>query len=266
MNADEYLRFLRKNISNRKIREEICIEIKNHITDQKEVYVKMGYSNDDAEKAAVKDMGDPTTTGKMLDSVHPPTIDWIQIIALIIGTLIFQSLKTLLELNGINFSSIAPIDILRILGIFLLVYGVIWIAVEKYLDFPFFYGRSQRGGSNANAVFICSLGIVMTAHSFLQTIIFICIFAPIIAIERFIIESKRTQKEQKFLWQQGTASEDFTYKGKALFNNAMQTVYSQHESVKNGDPLIIVRIDGFNLIVKKAELSYIDNGQYAKSL
>lgn len=255
MKADEYLRILTKNISNRKIRKEICMEMKNHITDQKEAYIKMGYCNEDAEKAAVRDMGEPKTTGEMLDSVHPITIDWLQVIALIIITLTLQLGKKLFELNGSDFLSITPIDILRILGIFLSVYAVIWIGVEKHSDLPFFYGKSQRGGSNANAVFICSLGIVMMSHSLLQTIIMICIFASIISIERYVIESKRIKKEQKFLWQQGIASEDFTYKGTGLFNNVIKTVYTQHESIKKGDPLIIVHVDGFNLIVKKSETS-----------
>ncbi|NFD76579.1 hypothetical protein FC826_04565 [Clostridium botulinum] len=254
MREDEYLRILSKNISNRKMRKEICMEIKNHIMDQKEVYIKMGYSNDDAEKAAIKDMGDPKVTGKMLDSVHPPTIDWIQIIALIMITLTLQILKILSELGGSDFSSIAPIDILRILGIFLSAYALIWIGIEKYSDLPFFYGKSQRGGSNANGVFICSLAIVMMSHSLLQTIILLLIFAPIIAIERSIIESKRIKKEQKFLWQQGIAYEDFNYKGKAIFNNFPQKVYSQNEPIKKGDSIIITKIDGFNLIVEKQNL------------
>lgn len=254
MELDEYLRILTKNISNRKIRREICMEMKNHIKDQKEEYIKMGYCNDDAEKAAVKDMGDPKATAQMLDTVYPKTIDWIQVVALILMTLALQLGKKLMELNGIDFLSIAPIDILRILGICLAASSVIWMGVEKYLDLPFFYGRSQHGGSNANGVFICSLGIVMMSHSLLQTIILICIFASIISFERYIIESKIIGKEQKFLGLQGIASEDFNYKGTGLFNNAIKTVYSQHESIKKGDPLIIVRIDGFNLIVKKAEI------------
>ncbi|MGH4139945.1 permease prefix domain 1-containing protein [Clostridium sp.] len=253
MKSEEYLRILTKNISNRKIRKETCVEIKNHIDDQKEAYIKMGYSNEDAEKDAVKDMGDPKVTGKMLNSVHPVTIDWIQVIALIIITLSLQLGKTLIGFNGSYFLSMASIDILRILGIFLSIYAIIWVGIEKYLDLPFFYGRSQRGGSGTNAVFICSLGIVMMSHSFLQTTILICIFALIISIERYIIEFKRIKKEQKFFGQQGIASKDFNYKGAGLFNNTIKTVYTQNESIKKGDPLIIVLIDGFNLIVKKVE-------------
>lgn len=252
MREDEYLRILSKNISNRKMREEICMEIK--ITLWIKVYIKMGYSSDDAERAAIKDMGNPKATGKMLDSVHPPTIDWIQIIALIMITLTLQVLKILSELSGSNFSSIAPIDILRILGIFLSAYSLIWIGIEKYSGLPFFYGKSQHGGSNANGVFICSLAIVMMSHSLLQTIILLLIFSPIIAIERSIIESKRIKKEQKFLWQQGIAYEDFNYKGKAIFNDSQQKVYSRNEPIKKGDPIIITKIDGFNLVVEKQNL------------
>lgn len=230
--------------------------MKNHIDDQKEAYVEMGYSDENAEKAAVKDMGDPNVTGKMLNSVHPPTIDWIQIIALVVITLTLGLMRRWSEQGlGWNFTSIAPIDIVKILGILFSIYGLICLGMEKYLDLPFFYGKSQRGGSNANGIFVCSLGIAMMSHSILQTIIFICIFAPIIAIERAFIEQKRIKKEKKFLWQEGIASEDFNYKGKGLFNNTVQTVYSQKESIKKGDPLTVVGIDGFNLIVKKNELS-----------
>ncbi|MCS4522193.1 NfeD family protein [Clostridium botulinum] len=94
----------------------------------------------------------------------------------------------------------------------------------------------------------------MMSHSLLQTIIFLLIFAPIIAIERSIIESKRIKKEQKFLWQQGIAYEDFNYKGKAIFNNSPRKVYSQNEPIKKGDPIIITKIDGFNLVVEKQDL------------
>ncbi|WP_256972881.1 permease prefix domain 1-containing protein [Clostridium botulinum] len=141
MREDEYLRILSKNISNRKMRKEICMEIKNHIMYQKEVYIKIGYSSDDAEKAAIKDMGDPKATGKMLDSVHPPTIDWIQIIALIMITLTLQILKMLSELGGSDFSSIAPIDILRIIGIFLSAYALIWIGIENIQTFHSFMAK-----------------------------------------------------------------------------------------------------------------------------
>lgn len=254
MKADEYLHLLSKNISNRKMRKEICSEIQNHIDDQKEVYIKIGYSDEDAEKAAVKDMGDPKTTGKMLDSVHPPTIDWIQIIALILITIFLYLSKKAIELNGLDFISIAPIDIFRILGIFFSAYGLIWLGIEKYSDLPFFYGRSQHGGSNANGVFICSLGIVMISHTFLQAMILMCIFIPIVAIERAIIEAKRIKKEQKFLWQQGIASENFNYKGKGIFNNSPQKVHAKNESIKKGDHIIITNVDGFNLVVKKAKL------------
>jgi len=253
MKADEYLRILSKNISNRKMRKEICMEMRDHISDQKQTYVRMGYSDDAAEEAAVKDMGDPNDAGRMLDCVHPPAVDWIQVAALVAITLTLQLIKWLLEFDGSDFLSMAPVDILRITGIFLSVYAVIWIAVEKYLDLPFFYGRSQRGGSNANGVFICSLGIVLMSHSFLHTTILLFVFAPIIIVERYIVESKRVEKEQKFLWQKGIAADDFNYKGTGLFNNDVKTVYSECGPIEKGSPITIVRIDGFSLVVKKTD-------------
>lgn len=256
MLEDEYLKILSKSISNRKIRKEICMEIKDHITDQKEAYLKMGYSKDEAEKTAIKDMGDPKTAGKMLDSVHSPTIDWFHIIMLVLCTIGLQVLKIIFEkFNDINLAAIAPIDILRILGIFASIYGVIWLGIEKYSDLPFFYGRSQRGGSNANGTFILSLGIVMISHSSLQTIILLCIFAPLVAIERKFIEYKRIEKEKQFLWKSGIASNDFNYKGKALIEDTEKTVYSKNGVIKKGDPLTVVSIRGFDIIVEKDTVS-----------
>ncbi|WP_343758099.1 NfeD family protein [Clostridium oceanicum] len=252
----EYLKILSKSISNRKMRKEICMEIKDHITDQKEAYLKMGYSKDEAEKAAVKDMGDPKTAGKMLDSVHPPTIDWFHIVMLILCTIGLQILKILFEkFNDMSLMAIAPIDILRILGIFASIYGFIWLGIEKYSDLPFFYGRSQRGGSNANGTFILALGIIMISHSFIQTIILLCILTPLVAIERKFIENKRIKKEEQFLLKSGVASKDFNYKGKAFIGDREKTVYSKNGIIKKGDPLTIVAIKGFDMIVEKDTVS-----------
>ncbi|MCS4515718.1 NfeD family protein [Clostridium botulinum] len=39
-----------------------------------------------------------------------------------------------------------------------------------------------------------------------------------------------------------------------MFNNSPRKVYSQNEPIKKGDPIIITKIDGFNLVVEKQDL------------
>jgi hypothetical protein len=58
---------------------------------------------------------------------NSPTI----LIVLIVITLILELIKNLSNFNNLDFLSTVPIDILRILGIFLSVYGVILIGIEK---------------------------------------------------------------------------------------------------------------------------------------
>ncbi len=62
-------------------------------------------------------------------------------------------------------------------------------------------------------------------------------------------------REEKFLWQQGIASEDFKYKGKGLFSNGVKKVYSKDGIIKKGEPIMVVAIAGFDLIIKKATVA-----------
>ncbi|WP_435653980.1 hypothetical protein [Clostridium botulinum] len=39
-----------------------------------------------------------------------------------------------------------------------------------------------------------------------------------------------------------------------MFNDSQQKVYSRNEPIKKGDPIIITKIDGFNLVVEKQNL------------
>lgn len=253
MKEKEYLQLLTKRIANGNKRKEIYQELQNHINDQREAYVREGYTAEKAEMLAIKDMGDPTSVGKELNTIHPPTINRIQPIMFTVIAIALVFLRRTLQLGGWDFTTFAPIDILQISGAFFCFYGIIVISYERYLDLPFFYGRSQRGGSNANGVTIGAIGVAMVAHSISEGIILIFVFNVVIISACIYMERKRARKEKKYLWEIGIVSDDFTYKGKAIFKGEPVTVFTLGESIKTGAEVIIVGINGFQLIVELNE-------------
>lgn len=78
---EEYLKNLLDQIRCKKARAAIREELENHISDQIEDNMEAGMTREEAEKAAVCDMGDPVTTGISLDQIHRPKMAW-QMIAL----------------------------------------------------------------------------------------------------------------------------------------------------------------------------------------
>lgn len=58
-------------------RDEIRLELKDHMMDKIEYYMEVGYDWEEAEKIAIKDMGDPREIGVELNKQHNPIIGWI---------------------------------------------------------------------------------------------------------------------------------------------------------------------------------------------
>ena len=73
---DEYLKIVLEQIRCKKARPYIRQELQDHIEDQIEANISAGLNRTDAEKEAVKDMGDPVEAGLSLDRIHKPQIAW----------------------------------------------------------------------------------------------------------------------------------------------------------------------------------------------
>ena len=80
MSKKRYMELLLEQIRNKNAREMVSREISSHIEDQEEVYRSQGFSDYDAERRAVLDMGDPVETGVSLDAVHRPKMSWSMVI------------------------------------------------------------------------------------------------------------------------------------------------------------------------------------------
>lgn len=99
MKAEEYLRILTEQIRCKKARGAVGDEIKCHIADQKEVFMLEGMESEEAEIAAVKEMGDPVGVGITMDRIHRPKMAWGMILLVAFLSAAGYAVQYLLQSN-----------------------------------------------------------------------------------------------------------------------------------------------------------------------
>ena len=72
MDKEQYIRLLLEQIRDKRAKILVKEEIQAHIEDQMECYRREGYPEKEAEKKAIREMGDPIDTGVSLDRIHRP--------------------------------------------------------------------------------------------------------------------------------------------------------------------------------------------------
>ncbi len=146
---NEYIRLMLEQIRCKKAHPMIETEIRSHIEEQIEYNLECGMSANEAEVAAIKDMGSPVENGISLDMVHKPNMAW----DIVILVAILSAVAILLHHNT-NFI------LLTCLGFFLmlLVYRIDYSLIAKYakwigigllffiLQFSYTMGISIVGG------------------------------------------------------------------------------------------------------------------------
>lgn len=74
MEYTEYMETLKEQIQNKRARSLVAEEIRGHIEEQAKEYQAEGMSKEDAEREAVRQMGDPVETGCALNRIHRPGV------------------------------------------------------------------------------------------------------------------------------------------------------------------------------------------------
>lgn len=69
---EEFLEKLLSQIRCKKARPFIGDELRMHMEDQMAENIQSGMNQEDAEREAIKDMGDPIEVGIFLDGIHKP--------------------------------------------------------------------------------------------------------------------------------------------------------------------------------------------------
>lgn len=71
-----YLEAVQEQIRWKRARPVLVRELERHLEDQRDDFLKEGKSEEEAERLAIQDMGDPVTVGTELDAVHRPRPQW----------------------------------------------------------------------------------------------------------------------------------------------------------------------------------------------
>lgn len=64
-----------------------------------------------------------------------------------------------------------PDSVLRIIGIVVGALAVLYLVMEQRANLPYFYGRSQSAGSNANASVVAGLAVALISNSWFGVLI-----------------------------------------------------------------------------------------------
>lgn len=99
MKTEEYLTSLTNQIRCKMARKDIRDEMKSHIEDQTAAFMREGMTQEQAENAAIAEMGDPVETGMLLDRIHRPKMAWGMIFLIGLLTLAGFVFQYLLEIS-----------------------------------------------------------------------------------------------------------------------------------------------------------------------
>lgn len=180
MTEAEYIQIVTDQIRTKKVHSYIKRELHDHICDQKEALLAEGYiCEEDAEKQAIKEMGDPIDVGEKLDKIHRTHYPWrllILVAAVILISLpIIRHLATLTD--AIDVSSAVTLQSQHI------VIGIMICAIVGFIDY-----RQMANFSFVGAVMIIVLLITALCQNIYGHVrIGITVFSAISLVPLYIV-------------------------------------------------------------------------------
>ncbi|WP_270840227.1 hypothetical protein [Peptacetobacter hiranonis] len=90
---------------------------------------------------------------------------------------------------------LVPIYWTNLLGVLLLSLGLIYFAIERWMNTPFFYGKCQSGGSNANSFFVLVLGVFTIDFTTVQFVIALIAVLVYMAVVGCLVSKLRREKK-----------------------------------------------------------------------
>ena len=133
---DEYLKTLLEQIRCKKARPYVKQEFQDHIEDQIEANMQAGMDREQAEREAVRDMGDPVETGISLDSVHRPQVAWkllgIIVLISIAGVLIHAGIAGKISENAATGSDRYVFHVVIGLAVMMILYLLDYTVLARF--------------------------------------------------------------------------------------------------------------------------------------
>ncbi len=96
---NEYIKTVCEQIRWKKAHPSVAKELTDHMTDQKDTYLKQGMNESSAEAEAVRQMGDPVTVGTQLDGTYRPKPNWRIIIFAIALLLLGAAVRLIINMS-----------------------------------------------------------------------------------------------------------------------------------------------------------------------
>lgn len=135
-------------------------------------------------------------------------------------------------------------------GIFMCLYAIVVYIVERRSHLPFWYGRCQSAGSNANAVFEAAIGTSLLRLSPAVTAVIAMIFIIIFTIVSNITTKHREEIKQRYVGHIGRTVDDLKLKGKVDFDGEVLHALGR-EVIPKDTEVKAVDIDGYNIVVER---------------
>ena len=89
-----------------------------------------------------------------------------------------------------------PLESFVYVGIGIFILGLIYTIMETKMQLPYFYGRSQSGGSNANSFVVMGIGAGLIGSSIAsEVVITIVLIAVAVAIRMFMDKRYKEKNE-----------------------------------------------------------------------
>ena len=94
------------------------------------------------------------------------------------------------EMTGLPLESFVYIGI----GIFIL--GLIYTIMETKMQLPYFYGRSQSGGSNANSFVVMGIGVGLIGSSIASEVVITLVLIAVAVAIRMFMDKRYKEKNE----------------------------------------------------------------------
>lgn len=94
------------------------------------------------------------------------------------------------EMTGLPLESFVYIGI----GIFIL--GLIYTIMETKMQLPYFYGRSQSGGSNANSFVVMGIGVGLIGSSIASAVVVTLVLIAVAVSIRMFMDKRYKEKNE----------------------------------------------------------------------
>jgi len=140
LDTTQFLQVIKNQIRWKRAQNTATIEIENHITEQRDVFVKNGDDFDTATQKAILEMGDAVTISAELDNVHRPKTNWLIIgitsIFIIIGFVVMVLLHGQGNLTDNIARQIAAVGIVAI--VFICLYYIDYTILIRFPRIDYF--------------------------------------------------------------------------------------------------------------------------------